>query len=66
MAGVIIVEDETTGSSAMPAHLDAVSCPNNCQHEVVLLFQHMLGYINNAGRGFANLQNEIEDNANFM
>jgi len=61
MAGMIIVEDPTEGPGEMPQHLAAVSCPNNCNHEVPLLFQPTLQYINNAGRGFANLQQLIED-----
>ena len=65
MAGMIIVEDPKSGPAAAPAHLAAVSCPDNCQHEVQLLFQPTLAYINNANRGFANLQNNIQDNDKF-
>ncbi|XP_078484901.1 multicopper oxidase mco-like [Ciona intestinalis] len=65
LSGMIIVEDPTTGSAVMPDHLAAVSCPNNCAHDVQLLFQPTMQYINNAGRGFANQQQDIEDNPLF-
>ena len=65
MAGMIIVEDPTSGPMAAPQHLANVSCPNNCQHDIQLLFQPTLSYINNARRGFANLQRTIQDDQLF-
>ena len=61
---MIIVEDPTTGTVAMPPHLAAISCPDNCQHEVPLLFQPILQYadVSTFGRGFAQVQERIEDN----
>ena len=62
---MIIVDDDTSGDAAAPAHLLAVSCPDNCAHDIQLMFQPTMQYINNAGRGFANLQAQIEDNEMF-
>ena len=56
MAGMIIVEDPIAGEFAAPPHLQAVSCPDNCENEVQLLFQPTLQYINEFGRGYANIQ----------
>lgn len=63
MAGMIIVEDTT--DSATPSYLQAVSCPNNCNHEVRLLFQPILQYSQRGPRGFADIQEDIEDLAMF-
>ena len=60
MAGMIVVEDPTTGTYAAPPHLAAVSCPNNCKHDVQLVFQPTLIYAGN--NGFGNLQERIQDN----
>ena len=61
MAGMIIVEDPIAGEFAASPHLQAVSCPDNCENEVQLLFQPTLQYINQFGRGYANIQQQIED-----
>uniref|UniRef100_F6YQV7 ferroxidase n=3 Tax=Ciona intestinalis TaxID=7719 RepID=F6YQV7_CIOIN len=63
MAGMIIVEDDADATT--PSHLRAVSCPENCAHDIQLMFQPTLQYINNGGRGFANIQQTIQDNPNY-
>ena len=67
LAGMIIIEDPTTGPAAMPPHLAAISCPDNCQHEVPLLFQAVLQYVDvtGFGRGFGPLQDAINDSVEF-
>ena len=60
MAGMIIVEDPITGEFAAPPHLQAVSCPNNCENEVQLLFQPTLQY-SQSPHGYARVQREIDD-----
>ena len=64
---MIIVEDPTTGPAAMPPHLAAISCPDNCQHEVPLLFQPTLQYANNSNleRGYGELQRTMNDSVVF-
>ena len=62
MAGMIVVEDPLSGPMAAPRHLAAVSCPNNCEHDVQLLFQPTLSY---KTRGFPLLQKIIRDNEQF-
>ena len=63
LAGLIIVEDPITGAAAMPAHLAAISCPENCQHEIPLLFQPTLQYADETGfrRGYGQLQQTPEE-----
>ena len=63
---MIIIDDETSGPTAMPSHLAQVSCPDNCQHEVRLLFQHLLAYQTLNSRSFAEIQHLIGDNQNYM
>lgn len=63
---MLIIDDETSGPLAMPPHLADVSCPDNCHHEVMLLFQQLLGYDDGAGRGFAEIQHLIDDNPAYM
>ena len=55
---MIIVEDPTSGDAAMPPHLAAISCPNNCDHEIPLLFQPVLQYADRDGlkRGYGQMQ----------
>ena len=67
LAGMIIVEDPTTGPAAMPDHLAAISCPDNCQNEVPLVFQPTLWYADGFGIkwGFAQIQEQIGDNILF-
>jgi len=63
MAGMIIVNDPTT--SATPAHIQAVSCPDNCKHEIPLIFQPVLMYKGGRSDGFVKQQNNIKDYAGF-
>ncbi|XP_035661815.1 putative multicopper oxidase GMC1 [Branchiostoma floridae] len=42
MAGFLIVEDDPT---VMSDELDAISCPNNCEHDVPLLFGPWFIYV---------------------
>ena len=67
MAGILIVEDPTSGPAAMPQHLADISCPDNCQHEVLILIQPLLEYADFIGikRGFAQLQERYGDNELF-
>ena len=67
LAGMIIIEDPTTGPAAMPDHLAAISCPDNCQNEVPLVFQPTLWYADGfgIGWGFAQIQEQIGDNILF-
>ncbi|XP_076825146.1 multicopper oxidase mco-like [Clavelina lepadiformis] len=60
MAGMIIVEDDPD-PSITPQHLLDVSCPNNCHHEVRLVFQPTMMFVNNGFRGFVHQQEEMED-----
>lgn len=64
MAGMIIVEDPTTGPFAMDEQLAAISCPDNCQHDIALIFQPVLQYadVSTFKRGFSQVQTSIEDN----
>jgi len=51
----------------MPDHLAAISCPNNCEHDVSLLFQPVLQYadVSTFRRGFSQIQRKIDDNELF-
>ena len=67
MAGIIIIEDPATGPAALDDQLAAISCPDNCEHEIALIFQPVLQYadVTTLKRGFAQLQAIIEDNILF-
>ena len=68
MAGMIIIEDPSTGPAAMDDQLAAISCPDNCEHEIALIFQPVLQYadVSTFNRGFAQVQASIEDNVLFQ
>ncbi|XP_076825740.1 multicopper oxidase mco-like isoform X2 [Clavelina lepadiformis] len=65
MAGMIIVEDDPD-PSITPQHLLDVSCPDNCHHEVRLLFQPTLLYADNYFPSFPFIQEDIHDNVLFQ
>ncbi|XP_076824256.1 multicopper oxidase mco-like [Clavelina lepadiformis] len=64
MAGMIIVEDDPD-PSITPQHLLDVSCPDNCHHEVRLLFQPTLLYADNYFPSFPFIQENIHDHNAF-
>ena len=67
LAGIIIIEDPTNGAAAMPQYLADISCPDNCQHEIPLIFQPVLQYadVTTYRRGFSQVQQAIGDNILF-
>jgi len=58
MGGMIIIEDPT--DSSVPKHIQQVSCPLNCEHDIQMVFQPTLLYT--PFGGFAILQIMIQDN----
>ncbi|CAK8682729.1 unnamed protein product [Clavelina lepadiformis] len=65
MAGMIIVEDNPN-PSITPQHLLDVSCPDNCHHEVRLLFQPTLLYADNYFPSFPFIENRMNVNDSFQ
>jgi len=57
LLGMIIIEDPTDCS--VPKHIQKVSCPSNCEHDIQLLFQSNLFY---SVFGFADVQMLMKDN----
>jgi len=58
MGGLILVEDPT--DSSVPQHIQQVSCPSNCEHDIQIVFQSTLIY--SSFGGFSTLQIMIQDN----
>jgi len=58
MGGMIIIEDPT--DSSVPQHIQKVSCPLNCEHDIQMVFQPTLLF--SPFGGFAELQMMIQDN----
>jgi len=58
MGGMILVEDPT--DSSVPQHIQQVSCPSNCEHDIQMVFQPSLVY--SPFGGFAQIQRLIQDN----
>lgn len=63
---MIIVEDSVDDLKNIP-ELAAVSCPQNCEHDVQMVFQPLLAYANrgNLNRGFSQLQRIINDSEEY-
>jgi len=57
MGGMILIEDTT--DSSVPQHIQHVSCPLNCEHDVQIVFQSTMIY---SGLEFTFLQLEMQDN----
>ena len=58
MGGLLVIEDPT--DSSVPQHIQQVSCPLNCAHDIQMVFQSTLIYAR--GGGFATLQIAMQDN----
>jgi len=58
MGGLILVEDPT--DSSVPQHIQQVSCPSNCEHDIQIVFQATLLYV--PFGGFSTMQIMIRDN----
>nr|XP_018668543.1 uncharacterized protein LOC100183735 isoform X1 [Ciona intestinalis]XP_026691417.1 uncharacterized protein LOC100183735 isoform X1 [Ciona intestinalis]XP_026691418.1 uncharacterized protein LOC100183735 isoform X1 [Ciona intestinalis]XP_026691419.1 uncharacterized protein LOC100183735 isoform X1 [Ciona intestinalis] len=59
MSGLLIVEDPDNENTT--ALIRSVSCPFNCEHDIKLLFQPTLQYVDLDGLGFGSLQKSIGD-----
>jgi len=58
LGGMIIIEDPT--DSSVPKHIQQVSCPLNCKHDIEMVFQSTLFY--SPFGGFVSIQILIQDN----
>nr|XP_039256297.1 multicopper oxidase mco-like [Styela clava] len=58
LSGMLIVDDESTN---MDVELDAVSCPNHCEHDVDILLQSTLQYTNDSVDFIHEAQEQIGD-----
>jgi len=58
LAAFILIEDPTDHS--VPKHIQDVSCPSNCKHDIQLVFQSTLSYSRDLG--FSDGQRLVQDN----
>ena len=62
MGGAIVISDE---KEETPVYLWEVSCPTSCQHDIILMLQPVLVYADKNGRGYSQMQKNINDSLLF-